>query len=326
MKNKVFVTRYFPGPGIEMLKEHCEVNIYPENRAIPRDELINGVKWCDILLCLATDKIGEDVISANPNLKFISNWGVGYDNVDVEAATGRNIPVTNTPGVMADTTAEHAIVLMMAIAKRIPEADRFTRAGKFTEFSPNQLVGVEMKGKTLGIVGLGRIGSGVAERATKGLHMNIIYSDIRRDLQFEEKYEAKFVELDCLLEKSDFVTIHVPLLSETRHLIGKEQLKKMKKRAYLINTSRGPTVDEKALVEALKKGEIAGAALDVFEFEPRMSEGLAELDNVVLTPHTGSATHEARAMMSELAARNILDFLGGKIPQCLVNKETMKSV
>lgn len=293
----------------------------PEDRVIPREELISGVKWCDALLCLLTDIIDEEVISANPNLRVIANYAVGFDNIDVKAAAKRNIPVTNTPEVLTDAVAEHTFALMMAVARRIPESDRFIRAGKYQGWEPMLFLGRELKGKILGILGLGRIGSAVAERAVRGMGMNVLYYDIKRNPQFEQTYQARFADIDFIIQEADFITIHIPLLPETKHLIGAKQFKMMKKTAYIINTSRGPVVDERALVDALKNKEIAGAALDVYEFEPGLSAGLAELDNAVLTPHTASATYETRAAMAELAARNILDVLGGKIPPNLVNRE-----
>ncbi len=321
MKPRVFITRKVPEAGINLLKQHCQVKVHTGDGVIPRDELINGVKWGDALLCLLTDRIDEEVISANPNLRVIANYAVGFDNIDVKAATARSIAVTNTPEVLTDAVAEHTFALMMAIARRIPESDRFTRAGKYQGWEPMLLLGTELKGKTLGVIGLGRIGAGVAGRAAGGMGMNIIYNDTQRNLQFEETYQARFAQIDDLLREADFITIHLPLIPSTRHFIGRKQLELMKNTAYLINTSRGPVVDERALVDALKKKKIAGAALDVYEFEPELSAGLAELDNTVLTPHTASATYETRAAMSELAARNILDVLRGKEPQNLVNKE-----
>ena len=321
MKPKVFITRKIPEAGINLLRKQCQVRVYLEDRAIPRGELMEGVRWCDALLCLISDKINADVILTNPKLRVISNFAVGFDNIDVLAATRRSIPVTNTPEVLTDAVAEHTFALMMAVARRIPESDRFTRAGKYQDWGPMLLLGTELKGKILGIIGLGRIGAGVAERAAKGMGMNILYHDIKNNPQFEEVYNAKFAEIDTILRKADFITIHVPLLPSTRHLIGAKQIKMMKKTTYLINTSRGPVIDEQALVKALKEKEIAAAALDVYEFEPAMSQGLAELDNVVLTPHTASATYEARSAMSELAAGNIMDALKGKTPKNLVNKE-----
>ena len=326
MKPKVFITRKIPESGITLLKEYCQVKVYPRDQISPREELVKGVKWCDALLCLLTDKIDGEIISANPGLRVIVNYAVGFDNIDVKAATERNIPVTNTPEVLTDAVAEHTIALMMAIARRIPESNKFTREGKYKGWEPMLFLGTELKGKTLGILGSGRIGSGVAERASKGMGMNILYFDVKRNPQFEETYNAKFAKMDDLLEKADFITIHVPLLPTTKHLIGAEQFQMMKRTAYLINTSRGPVIDEKALVQALRKKEIAGASLDVYEFEPKLSAGLERLDNVVLTPHTASGTYETRAAMSELAARNILDVLRGKTPQNLVNKEVAKFI
>ena len=263
MKPRVFITRKIPEAGIDLLKQHCQVKVHTEDRVILRDELLNGVKWCDALLSLLTDSIDEEVISANPNLRVIANYAVGFDNIDVKAATARNIAVTNTPEVLTDAVVEYTFALMLALARRIPESDRFTRAGKYHGWEPMLLLGTELIGKTLGVIGLGRIGAGVARRAASGLSMNIIYHGIQRDLQFEEKYQARFAEIDDLLREADFITIHLPLLPSTRHFIGQKQLALMKNTAYLINTSRGPVIDEQALVDALKKKEIAGAALDV---------------------------------------------------------------
>lgn len=318
---KVFVTRNIQESGIKLLKKYCQVKVYSKNKVIPRQELIKGVKWCDALLCLLTDKIDKQVINANPNLRVISNYAVGFDNIDIKEASKRNIPVTNTPGVLTDSVAEHTFALIMAIARRIPESDNFTKAGKYKGWEPMLLLGPELKEKTLGIIGAGRIGSGVAERAVKGMGMNVIYFNTKRNPEFERKHKAKYAKIETILKKADFVTLHVPLLPSTRHLIGAKQLKMMKNTAYLINTSRGPVVDEKALVKALKNKQIAGAALDVYEFEPKLAPGLAKLNNVVLTPHIASATFEARSAMSELAARNILAIFENKIPSNIINKE-----
>ncbi len=321
MKPKVFITRQISESGINLLKQHCQVRVNPKDRVISKEELISGVKWCDALLCLLTDMIDEEVISANPNLRVIANYAVGFDNIDVKAATRRSIPVTNTPEVLTDAVAEHTIALMMAIARRIPESDRFTRSGKYHGWEPMLFLGRELKGKTLGIIGLGRIGSAVAHRAARGMGMNILYYDMKRNYEFEEKYQANFADIEHIIKEADFITIHVPLLPSTKHLFAANQFKMMKKTAYLINTSRGPIVDERALVDALTNREIAGAALDVYEFEPELSAGMAKLDNAVLTPHTASATYETRAAMAELAVRNVLEVLRGKIPPNLVNKE-----
>jgi glyoxylate reductase len=325
MKPKVFVTRIIPRSGIDLLEQYCQVKVSVQDRVIAKDELLDGVKWCDALLCLLTDRIDEEVIAANPNLKVIANYAVGYDNIDLKAATAANIPVTNTPDILTDAVAEHTFALLMAIARRIPESDKYTRLGKYKGWAPMLFLGAELKGKTLGIIGLGRIGIGVAQRA-KAMGMNILYHDINRDGAFEKTYQAGFADTDSIIKESDFISIHVPLLPLTKHLIGQKQLAMMKKTAYLINTSRGPVVDEKALVEALASDEIAGAALDVFEFEPDLSAGLAQMDNVVLTPHTASATHETRSAMSMVAASNILDVLRGEVPRNLVNKDVEASL
>ena len=304
-----------------MLRRHFLVKVYPKDQAISRKELLKEVKQCDALLSLLTEKIDREVLNANPKLKVVSNYAVGYDNIDVKAATAKGIIVCNTPGVLEDAVAEHTFALMLALSKRIVEADCFVRAGKYKRWEPMLLLGTELKGKIIGIIGLGRIGAGVAERARRGMGVNVLYHDIKRNKDFEEKYQAKYVSLSELLKKSDFVSLHVPLLPSTRHLIGKEELRLMKKTAYLINTSRGPVVDEKALVEALQKKHIAGVGLDVYENEPKLTPGLTKLKNAVLTPHTASATVEARTAMSELAAQNIIDVLQGRKAKFTVNPE-----
>ena len=317
----MFVTRIIPKKGIQLLRRHFLVKVYPKDQAISRKELLKEVKQCDALLSLLTEKIDREVLNANPKLKVVSNYAVGYDNIDVKAATAKGIIVCNTPGVLEDAVAEHTFALMLALSKRIVEADCFVRAGKYKRWEPMLLLGTELKGKIIGIIGLGRIGAGVAERARRGMGVNVLYHDIKRNKDFEEKYQAKYVSLSELLKKSDFVSLHVPLLPSTRHLIGKEELRLMKKTAYLINTSRGPVVDEKALVEALQKKHIAGVGLDVYENEPKLTPGLTKLKNAVLTPHTASATVEARTAMSELAAQNIIDVLKGKKAKFTVNPE-----
>ncbi len=320
----IFVTRKIPQAGLDLLKS-VDLSIWEEDRVIPREVLLERVKGVDAILSLLTDKIdGEIMDAAGPQLKIVSNYAVGFDNVDVPAATQRKIYVTNTPGVLTEAVAEHTFALLLAAARRIPESDQFIRAGKYKGWGPLLLLGTEVKDKVLGVVGLGRIGSRVAEMANKGMGMKIIYHDPKQDPEFEKAFDAVYkANLDDLLKGADFVSIHVPLLPSTRHLMNADKLKLMKKTAFLINTSRGPVVDEAALVEALKSGTIGGAALDVFENEPSLAPGLAELPNVVLTPHTASATYEARGAMTVLAAQAILDTLGGKIPQNLVNKEVI---
>ncbi|MDP3989920.1 MAG: D-glycerate dehydrogenase [archaeon] len=313
-KKRVFVSRKILESGINLLKRHFEVRVYPKDRVISRKELINGVKWCDGLLCLLTDKIDKEILDANPNLKVVANYAVGFNNIDIKYAKEKGIIVTNTPGVLTDAVIEHTFGLMLAISKRIVESDTFTRKGKYHGWEPLLLLGTQLKGKTLGIIGLGRIGSGVAEIAHKGMGMDVLYHDINRDKGFEKKNKAKFLPINSLLKQSDFITLHVPLLPSTKHLIGAKQLSMMKKTAYLVNTSRGQVIDEEALVKVLQKGGIRGAALDVFENEPKLARGLAKLKNVVLTPHIASATIEARSAMSVLAAKNIVNVLKGKKP------------
>jgi len=321
---KVFVTRTIPEEGLRRLKEIAEVRVYSKDNIIPRKELEKGVQWADALLCLLTDKIDDKLLDLNPKLKIVANYAVGFDNINIKAASARGIPVANTPGASTDAVAEHTIALMMSIMRRIAEADKFVRAGKYKGWQPYLLLGSEVQGKTLGIIGTGRIGSGVARRAVKGLGMKLIYTDVQRNPELENNFGARFVPFGILLKESDVVSLHVPLLPSTRHLIGAEQLKMMKKTAYLINTARGPVIDEKALVSALKKKQIAGAGIDVYEFEPKLSPGLAKLDNVVLTPHTASSTMECRIDMARVAVDNVLAALRGERPPNCVNPEVFK--
>src|SRR5690606_4745829 len=263
-----------------------------QDRLPTKEEVIEGVRGKDALLCLLTEEITAEVMDAAPNLKVISNYAVGYNNIDVEAATARGIVVTNTPGVLTETTADFAWALLMAVARRVVEADRFTRAGKFQGWGPLLLLGSDVYGKCLGVIGMGRIGQAIARRA-RGFDMRVLYYNRRRvDPAIENELQATYASLDELLQEADYVVLTVPLTPETHHLIGPRELAMMKPTAYLINPARGPVVDEKALVEALKSRTIAGAALDVFEEEPKLTPGLTELDNVVLAPHIASATTE----------------------------------
>ncbi len=322
MKPKVFITRNVPEIGIKLLRKHCLVKVYPGCQAIPRQELIKGVKWSDALLCLLSEKIDKEIIDANPNLKLIANYAVGYNNIDVNYATKKGIPVANTPGgASSEAVAEHTLALIFAVSKRLHEADSFMRSGKFTCWQPLLLMGMELQGKTIGIVGTGRIGSIVAEKAYCGLGMNVLYYDVIKNKEIERKCKARKVSLSYLLKHSDIVTLHVPLLPSTKHLIGRKEFSLMKKTAYLINTARGPVVDEKALVEALRKKRISGAALDVYECEPKLTKGLVELENVFLTPHIASATATAREEMAVKTARSILAAVQGKKAPFVVNAE-----
>mgnify|MGYP000378857572 CR=1 FL=1 len=319
---KIFITRRLPEEGLKLLKEH-ELEIYEGDAPPSKEEIINGVKDKDALICLLTDKIDAEVMENGKNLKIIANYAVGLDNIDIEEATKRGIFVTNTPGVLTETVADLAWALMLAIARRIVEGDDFMRQKKFKGWAPMLLLGRDIHGKTLGVIGAGRIGKAFARRAI-GFSMKILYYSRKRDEEFEKETNAKFVGLEELLSQSDFVSLHLPLTKETYHIIGEKELKMMKKTAYLINTSRGKCIDEKALIKALKEGWIAGAALDVYENEPCVSEELLSLKNVVLAPHIGSASHDTRSRMAIMVAENVLAVLDGKIPPQCVNPEALK--
>jgi len=315
-KPKVFITRLILETGINLLKEAgFEVEVSDFDGVLPRPQLLEKVKGVDAILSLLTDKMNAEVMeAAGPQLKIIANYAVGIDNIDLKDAASHNVIISNTPEVLTESVAEHAIALMFALAHRIVESDQFMRDGKYTGWAPMLFLGNDLVGKTLGLVGLGRIGAAVAKRMHDGFEMKIVYYDAKRNEEIEKKYHLEYKDLDSLLKEADFVSIHVPMTPETKHLINAERLKMMKKTAYLINTSRGPVVDEAALVEALKSGEIKGAGLDVYEQEPKAAPGLVDLPNTVLTPHTASATEETRGAMSELAAKNIISVLNGQPP------------
>mgnify|MGYP000851225224 FL=1 len=321
---KVLVTSRIPEEGMRMLEEHCDVKVFDYEGVFPRDVLLKEVNGVNAIVCLLADKIdGEVMDAAGPQLKIIANYAVGFDNIDVDAATKRGIMVTNTPGVLTDTTADLAWALLLATARRVVEGDKFLRQGKFKGWKPMLLLGTDVYHATLGIIGFGNIGRAVARRAM-GFDMKIIYySAHKAPVELEKKLNAEYRPLDDLLKEADFVSIHVPLTKETRHLIGERELKMMKKEAYLINTARGPIVDEKALAKALKEGWIRGAGLDVFEREPEVEPELLELDNAVLLPHLGSASYATRAKMATMVAENALKALKGEVPPNLVNPEVM---
>jgi len=312
----IFITRQIQEAGILLLKEKGHtVQISGKDGILTKEELISALKEkkYDAVLCLLTDKIDGQIFDAVPNAKIFANYAVGFDNIDVVEARKRGIIVTNTPDVLTDTVAEHAFALMLALAHRIVEGDTFIRDGKFKEWAPMAFLGTDLSGKILGILGAGRIGSRVAYHGQRSFDMNVIYFDVKRNKSIEKEAGARFKEnIDDVLKEADFVSVHVPLLSSTRHLLNFERLSLMKPNAYLVNTSRGPIVDEVALVQALKSGVIRGAALDVFENEPMLAPELKELKNVVLTPHIASATEETRSKMSELAAKNIIAVLEGR--------------
>lgn len=320
---KIFITRPIPEIGIQLLRDkdyEVLVNEAARERAADKSEILKGIKGVDALLCTLTEKIDAEIMDAGlPTLKMIANMAVGLDNIDLEAARTRNIMVSNTPGVLTDTVAEHTFALMLAISHRLVEADKFTRSGQYTAWGPMLLLGSDLSGKTLGIIGLGRIGLQVAYHSFKGFGMKVLYNDIKPDSEFERQFGAVFVEnIDSLLPQCDYISLHVPLLDSTRHLMNEKRLKLMKTSAYLINTSRGPIVDEKALARALKEGWIRGAALDVFENEPKVEPGLLKLNSIILTPHIASATMETREKMAALASKNIIEGLGGRVPPNLV--------
>ncbi|KKW21176.1 MAG: D-isomer specific 2-hydroxyacid dehydrogenase, NAD-binding protein [Parcubacteria group bacterium GW2011_GWB1_52_7] len=314
---KIFVTRKIPNRGIEMLRSAGhEIVISPHDRVLTPDELISGGTGADAVLAQLTDKVTRDVLAAwKPSVRIIANYAVGYDNIDVAAAKELGIVVTNTPDVLTETVAEHAFALMLSIAHRVVEADKFMRAGKYIGWEPELLLGTDLSHKTLGILGLGRIGSLVAHHGAKGFNMRVLYYDVKRNENFEKEIEAQFRETpEAVLKEADFISIHVPLLPTTKHLINAERLRMMKPTAYLVNTSRGPIVDEHALAEALRDKVIKGAALDVFENEPAMDPTLKDLDNVIVTPHIASATEDTRQKMGEVAAKNIIAVLENKAP------------
>ncbi len=323
---KIYVTRELPSEATKILEERFDVEVWSGEIPPPKSLLMEKVKQADGLICLLTDSIDNDVInSAGPQLLGISQVAVGYDNIDVKAATEKGIYVTNTPGVLTETTADFAFTLLMAAARRVAEADRYIRAGKWKiPWGLMMMVGQDIWGKTIGIVGIGRIGSAMAERA-KGFNMRILYYDIVRNEQLEEKLGAKYVDLETLLKESDFVTIHVPLMPSTHHLINEKTLRLMKRTACLINTSRGPVIDEKALYKALKEGWIWAAGLDVWEKEPvDLDNPMLKLDNLTAAPHIASASIATRTRMAVMAAENMITIQEGRIPPNLVNKEVLQ--
>jgi len=320
---KIFVTRPIPEEGLNMLREkghEVVVNEAARDRVATKEEVLAGVADADALLSILTEKIDGEIMDAGKNLKIIANYAVGFDNVDLDAAKERNLMVTNTavPEVF-ESVAEHTFALMLTIGHRIVEGDQFARDGKYTAWGPELLIGTDVYKKTLGIVGLGNIGKKVAYQAVRGFDMKVVYNDLKPNEDFEKEFGATYVEkLEDMLPQCDFVTLHVPLLDVTRHLMNAERFKLMKNTAFIVNTSRGPVVDEKALVEALKNGEIRGAGMDVYEFEPEITSELKEMDNVIITPHIASATDATRGAMSVAAATNIIEALEGRTPPNLV--------
>jgi glyoxylate reductase len=318
----VYVTRELSGPALPLLREHCRtVDVNPHDRALTRAELLAAVAGRDGILCTGMDAMGSEVLdAAGPSLRAIAVCAVGYDNISVPELTRRGIGASNTPDVLTETTADLAWALLMAAARRVAEGDRLVRAGLWKGWGPRQMLGLDLYGRTLGVVGAGRIGCAVARRAT-GFNMQVLYHNRSPRQELERSIGARRVALDDLLRRADFVSINLPLTAETQHFIGARELALMKPTAVLVNTGRGPLVDEAALVEALREGRIAAAGLDVFEGEPNVRPELRALENVVLTPHIGSASHETRPKMAEIAARCLLAMMAGEAPEECLNPQ-----
>jgi glyoxylate reductase len=320
-KPKIFLTRELPPESMEILRRESELTMNPDDRVLEKAEIIAGIEGVDGLLCLLTDSIDAEIMDANPELKVIANFAVGFNNIDVAAATSRNIPVTNTPGVLTETTADLAWALLMDTARRVSEGDRLVRTRSWQGWGPLQLLGADVSGATLGLLGLGRIGRAMVPRA-KGFDMQVVYwNRTRLDADEEATLGVKYLPIDELLAESDFLSIHVALCDQTRHLIDDSKLALMKSTASIINTARGPIIDEQALVRALQNGQIARAGLDVYEHEPRLEPALYDMPNVVIAPHLGSATIGTRTKMGNMAAENCLAGCAGRRPPNLVNPE-----
>ena len=307
---------------MELLEKNFEVDCNPRDRGLSREELLVMVKGRDGLLPLLTDRIDHEVMeAAGGQLRVIANYAVGFNNIDVPAATARKIAVSNTPGVLTDTTADLTMALILGVARRLVEADQFTRAGKYESWAPLLFLGADVHHKTLGLLGFGRIGYAVAKRAL-GFDMRILYHNTRRaDPELEKQVQARYVDRETLLREADFLSVHVPLTPETSGFLSTREFSLMKPTAFLVNTARGEVIDEEALVAALKNGKIAGAGLDVFEHEPAIPPALFSLNNVILLPHIGSGSVETRTKMGLMAAENLIAAFEGKIPPNCLNPE-----
>jgi glyoxylate reductase len=323
-KPKVYATHSLFEAAREILQKNCEVEYWAKPGRPPREEVLRRVKDKEGLVCLLTEKVNEELLGAAPKLRIATNVAVGFDNIDLAKCTKRGVVATNTPGVLDETTADFAWTLLMAVARRLSEGEALARSGQWKNWDLDQLVGTDVWGKTLGIVGFGRIGRAVARRAS-GFQMKVIYTDaVRATGDAEKELKAEFWEMDALLAEADFISLHVPLLTETRGLFGAEKFSRMKPTAFLINTSRGPVVQEAALVAALEAGKIAGAGLDVYENEPLIHAGLKRA-NVVLAPHIASASLETRTKMACMAAENVVALFAGKRPPNILNPEVLKT-
>jgi glyoxylate reductase len=321
-KPKVFVTRIIPDVGLKAIQAACDADVWPDQMPPPHAVLRQKIAACDGLVSLLTDKIDAALMDAAPRLKVVSNYAVGFNNIDVPAATGRGIAVGNTPGVLTDATADMAFCLLIAAARRVVEGHQYTRAGKWKTWEPLGHLGQDLASRTLGIVGMGRIGHALAKRCHSGWDMNVLYHDVRRHEQAEKELGARQVDFDTLLRESDFVSVHTDLNEKTRGLFGAAQFQKMKPTAVFVNTARGPLVDQKALYQALRSGTIFAAGLDVTDPEPPTADDpLLQLPNVILAPHIASATVGTRNAMAEICADNLIAGLNGQDLRCWVNPE-----
>jgi len=323
-KPKVLATRPLFPAAQQILNANCEMEYWKQPERISKEELFRRIKDKEGLICLLTEQVNEELLRVAPKLRIVANVAVGFDNIDLPACTKRGVAATNTPGVLDETTADFAWTLLMAVARRLGEGEALARSGNWKGWDLDQLVGTDVYGKTLGIVGFGRIGRAVARRAA-GFQMKVIYSDaVRAPQEVEKELKAEHRDFNALLAEADFVSVHVPLLAETRGLFDAPRFHRMKPTAFLINTSRGPVVNEAALVDALESGKIAGAALDVYENEPFIHPGLKR-PNVVLAPHIASGSLETRTKMARIAAENVVAFFTGQRPPNVLNPDTLKS-
>jgi len=324
MDFKVLVTNKLPEEGLVRLKEHCKVYMHKKDSSMTQKELLKFAPILDGIIPVIT-KINAEFIREAKKLKVISNYGVGYDNIDINAATKRGIPVTNLPYSVTESTAELTMAIMLAVTRRIAEADNYMRTANDGIWHPNLLMGHELYGKKLGIIGFGRIGKAVARRAW-GFGMDLYYYDTKRSDSYKLDTNVKFLSFKELIKQMDYITLHVPYLKNTHHLIAKKEFANMKKNAYLINASRGPVVDQQALINALKNGIISGVALDVFEKELQVPEGLCKLKNVILTPHIGTSTIETRIKMAARASEKIIQIMSGKTSENIINEKELKDI
>ncbi len=319
----IAVTHKIPEVGLQLLREAGTVRVWGEDRPLTPEELADLLRGCDGALTMITDAITSAVLDREPQLKVISTYAVGYDNIDVPAATARGVAICNTPGVLTEATADQAFTLLMAMARRIPEAIEYVRAGEWKFWHPMAMLGHDINGATLGIVGFGRIGQAVARRA-RGFNMRVLYTGRTRRPEAEAEFGATYMSLDDLLRESDFISLHVPMSAETRHLIGEREFGLMKREAILVNTARGGIVDTDAVLAALRAGRIAGAALDVTDPEPLPAgHPLADLPNAIIVPHVATSTIAVRSRMAEMAARNLLAVLQNERPEAIVNPEVL---